>query len=421
MTVQTANSSAGCVGSTGCVGSPETPHIEPPLDDVREWLSRFVIPLDESDLDILALWAVHTHVCEETYTTPRLIIDSSQPGSGKTTVLEHLQRLTVRPVQAASLTSSALIARMLDTGLRTFLIDEVDRSLDPKRETTTDLIAVLNSGYKRGATRPVLVSNGNGYDAKEMPTFCPVAMAGNSPNLPDDTRSRSIRILLMPDLDGLAEESDWELIEPDAEALGERIAQWCNHIRDSIGERPTLPENVKGRARERWSPLKRVAIAAGGKWPDLVDEMARKDVIRVEQEREDGVIRTRPHIVLLNDIVECWKSDETFVETSVLIDRLVRLNPEMWGDGSDYGRRLTAQRMGRMLSQNYRVSSSRMGHASRGYRLSDLVPVLRRSGMPLPGEPTQPVEPTQPATGEWNNRPLDEDGFFADLPVRDDV
>jgi hypothetical protein len=46
-----------------------------------------------------------------------------------------------------------------------------------------------------------------------MSTYAPVAMAGNSPRLPDDTRSRAIRIPLLPDLDGTVEESDWEHIE----------------------------------------------------------------------------------------------------------------------------------------------------------------------------------------------------------------
>ena len=44
-----------------------------------------------------------------------------------------------------------------------------------------------------------------------MPTFAPVVMAGNNPKLPEDTKSRSIRVLLMPDTDGTAEESDWEV------------------------------------------------------------------------------------------------------------------------------------------------------------------------------------------------------------------
>lgn len=81
-------------------GDPNAP-VEPPapldpvqnraLDEVRGWLARFITPMRETDLDLLTLWAAHTHLVTETYTTPRLVLDSPTHGSGKTTVLEHLQ------------------------------------------------------------------------------------------------------------------------------------------------------------------------------------------------------------------------------------------------------------------------------------------------------------------------------------------
>ena len=51
----------------------------------------------------------------------------------------------------------AMLTRLLDVSMRTFLIDEADRSLSPRKKDIGDLLAVLNSGYKRGATRPVSV------------------------------------------------------------------------------------------------------------------------------------------------------------------------------------------------------------------------------------------------------------------------
>jgi hypothetical protein len=167
------------------------------LDDVHRWLSRFISTMSDNDLCLLALWSAHTYLVMETYTTPRLILDSPVPGSGKTTTLEHLERLCLHPVQMAALSSPALLTRLLDSGMRTILIDEADRSLDPRREGVGELLAVLNSGYKRGGTRPVLVATKTGWEVKEMPTFAPVAMAGNNPQLPEDTKSRSIRVVLL--------------------------------------------------------------------------------------------------------------------------------------------------------------------------------------------------------------------------------
>src|SRR5271165_1823988 len=91
------------------------------LDDLEDWFSRFIAVTDPDDLCILSLWTVHTHLVVELYTTPRLQVDSVIFGSGKTTVLDHLNRLCLNPVQAASLSSPALIPRMLETKIRTIL------------------------------------------------------------------------------------------------------------------------------------------------------------------------------------------------------------------------------------------------------------------------------------------------------------
>jgi hypothetical protein len=385
-----AVASAGSVGPVGYKGEV--------LDRVRTWLGRFILTAHDGDLDLLALWAAHTHLCLETYTTPRLIIDSPVPGSGKTTVLEHLYRLCLRPVQAASLSSPAMLARLLDVELRTILIDEVDRNLNPKKEGVEDLIAVLNSGYKRGGTRPVLVPTKEGWNVKEMPTFSPVAMAGNAPNLPEDTRSRTIRVLLLPDLEGRVESSDWEEIEIDASDLGASLAAWADEVRDTVRTvRPALPEGCTGRSKERWSPLRRVAEAAGGHWPATADELIRRDLIEAELDREDNMTAIPPAVKLLRDLHEVWQGDEHFTPTTALVSELILHNPAQWGPESPYGRALTVQRLGRMLAQGFKVHSSRQGDSPRGYYRQALAPVWRKLGITPLNEPTAPTGPARPA------------------------
>lgn len=351
----------------------------------------------EDDLDLLALWSAHTHLAIETYTTPRLVLDSPVPGSGKTTVLDHLSRLCLWPVQAASLSSPALLARMLDKGLRTILVDEADRSLDPKKDGVAELLAVINSGYRRGSTRPVLVPTKDGWTVSEMSTFSPVAMAGNNPQLPEDTRQRCIRVLLLPDLSGRIEESDWEVIEDDARGLGDRLARWADQIRDEVRtNRPTLPDGITGRARERWAPLKRIAVAAGGDWPDKVDRMALHDKEQQDMDREDGMIRERPALALLRHLLDLWPEKTTFIATNVLCDDLARLHPDEWGNLSPFGRPITPQRLGRMLATSYKVNSTRLDRSGpRGYTRASLLPVWTRMGVlePAPVTAPDPIDP----------------------------
>lgn len=101
----------------------EVPNGDHLIDMVAGWYHRF-IACDEEDLHILALFTIHTHLAAECYTTPRLPLDSAMPGSGKTTVCEHIKRLGCNAVHFASLSSTALLVRILQDGIRTLLIDE---------------------------------------------------------------------------------------------------------------------------------------------------------------------------------------------------------------------------------------------------------------------------------------------------------
>lgn len=369
------------------------------LDQVHAWFGRFIAMPNPDDLYVLALWAVATHVAAELYTSPRLLIDSTMPGSGKTTVLDHLQRLAYRPIQAASLSSPALLPRLLEHGIRTLLLDEVDRSLRPGKPGVEDLIGILNSGYRRGATRPVLVpASGGTWQAREMPTFAPVAMAGNSPNLPDDTRSRAIRILLMPDLDGAVEDSDWELIEDDALALHEQITGFCDQVRDQLpGMAVDLPPGCVGRMKEKWRPLKRIAVAAGGRWPAIADTLIGRGLDEDTADREAGLKTLPPGMVLLTDLHAVFPTTGTdLMPTSALVAALIRHNPEYWGPGCPYGKALTETRFGRLIRQAANIASQRPGGSGpRGYLRAQLEPVWHRLGIARcePGVPDGAGEP----------------------------
>ncbi len=368
------------------------------LDRTAEWFRRFIAVTDPDDIDLLTLWTIHTFLTVELYTTPRLQIDSTVPESGKTTVLDHLSHLCRNPIQAATLTSPALIPRMLEQGPHTILLDEVDRSLAPDRPGVGELLGILNSGYRVGATRPVLVPvKGGGWEVEKMPTFAAVAMAGNAPNLPDDTRSRNLRVLLMPDIDGAVEDSDWELISAEAIKLRELIARWTESVRDDVkGMAVDLPEGCIRRSREKWRPLKRVAVAAGGRWPALADKLIAKSIAEDDAVREAGIKAQPPGMILLADLHRVWPEGETFVPTRELVGRLVGANPDYWGTASPYGKQLTEARFGKLLAQAAKLTSCRPGGTGpRGFLHSQLVPVWHRLGVARiqAGEPGEPGEP----------------------------
>lgn len=380
----------GSVGSTDSVGS-----LGWLLDIVRAWFARFIYVVDENDLDIIALWTVHTWACEETYTTPRLLITSPVPGSGKTTLLEHLGKLCRRSIQMASVSSSALLARITAREIRTLLLDEADRSLNPKRPGVEDLIAILNSGYKVGSTRPVLVKVKDSWVADEMPTFAPVAISGNTPLLPDDTRSRCIVIRLLPALDGTVENSDWEYLDGDSAALAKVIEETVDVYREQIRHsRPELPKGCVNRLRERWSPLKRIADVAGERWSTKVDHLIIRDIELTKELAENADAQVSVNMQLVRDLFEIYKDEPGFRSTTSLVLSLIRHNPEHWSSSSYYGKDLTAQRLGRILANAYGLNSHRVGDSPRGYHSKLFENTWLRLGI-SPLKPTEPTEPTE--------------------------
>ena len=356
----------------------DTPEEPPPygsidgaalLEDLRAWFARFVVVVAATDLRLLALWVVHTFLCHELYTTPRLLVDSIAPGSGKTTLLEHLARLCRHPLLAMEVSSAALIPRILGKEQYTILLDEIQRSLVEGKPGVDTVIAVINSGYRRGASRPVLVPQGRDWVLRNLPTFAPLAMAGNSPHLPQDAVDRSIRILLMPDTDGHAEDSDWEDLDAHAKALQKRASDWADSARAHVKETPgTLPAKCVGRLREKWRPLMRVAELADGadghSWKDTVHAMANEDLADMEAQREAGLRQQTPGLVLLQDLARVWPTDKRFMATEELIKLLVAYNHDYWGAGLSYGniprKELNATRFGRMVKQATNTMSSRL-------------------------------------------------------------
>lgn len=383
------------VGSVGYVGS-----LDELINETRAWFRRFVFVTDESDLDIIALWTIHTWLCEETYTSPRLLIDSPVPGSGKTTLLEHIGKLAYSPVQMSAVSSSAMLARITSNGIRTLLLDEADRSLDPRDPKTKDLIALLNSGYKKGGTRPVLVKSKDNWVVEEMPTYSPVAIAGNTPLLPDDTRSRCITIRLLPAREEQIEPSDWEYLDQDINALAVKISETTDKVREQVRlSNPELPDGCANRLRERWRPLKRIAAVASETWANKVDLLIVRDIENERELASNGEAQAAPNLQIARDLHKIFLEEPGLVATSTLVMLLIKANPEQWSSSSYYGKDLTAQRLGKILTGAFGIYSLRLNENTRGYSSTQFETIWSRLGI-TPNKPTTPTEATTPTESD---------------------
>ena len=390
------------------------------LDRLAAWFRRFICFTFDSDADLVALWTAHTHVAKELRISPRLHIDSITFGSGKTTLCEHLKALCINGLLTVG-TSPAVIPRLVSMRMTTVLFDEVDRVLAPNKEGVGDLIAIINSGHRFGNVRTVLVPvKGGGWEPEEMSTFAAVALAGNSPQLPDDTLSRSLRVLLMPDNNGEAEDTDWPMIEGECKQLAADLALWANSIRDTISITGVTVDGARGRQLERWRSLKAVAYAAGGRWKGIVDRLIEHGLAEAQASKDAGITRVPPKVQLLHDLHATWANQPEFMASADLCDRLVVENRAYWGETATRTA-LTSQRMGKMLADatkqlaSLETSKRLERNGPRGYYRAQFNPTWSRLGLPMYSEqsehsvhserdrrhgsdPTAPTAPTVPST-----------------------
>jgi hypothetical protein len=143
------------------------------LDSVAETIRRYIVLPDHSR-DAAALWVLHTYLIDHFLVSPRLAIRSPCKQCGKTTLLDVLACLVLRPLPTANVTSSAVF-RVVEAHRPALLVDEADTFLRDNDE----LRGVINSGHRRGGS--VLRTVGDDHQPRAFSTYsaCAIALIGN--------------------------------------------------------------------------------------------------------------------------------------------------------------------------------------------------------------------------------------------------
>ncbi len=341
------------------------------LSDIRAFVLRFVSFPTAWSADAVALWAAHAHMVEHFHTTPRLAILSPEPESGKTRTLEILDVLTPASMLVFS-PSVAAIFRKLALEQVTLLFDEVDTIFTKrgKDDQNEDLRALLNAGYRRGASIPRCV--GPKHDVQDFKVFAAVALAGIG-DLPDTIMTRSIVIRMRRrSASEPIEQYRVRLNEAEGHLLRDQLAAWAATVGPDAGAAwPDLPDGVSDRRAEAWEPLISIADIAGGDWPERVRVAAVADVAAYMERTPSLGIR------LLMDIRQVF-GDRDAVPTVELLKSLNEMEESPWGDlgGKPMDFRSLAARL-----KKYSVKSKviRVGMSTpRGYAREDLYDVWQR-------------------------------------------
>lgn len=332
------------------------------LDEVRDYLSRFVAYPSTHSLVAHALWIAHCHFMEVWESTPRIAFLSTEPASGKTRALEITETVVPRPVESVNATAAYLFRKVNGVeGLPTILYDEIDTVFGAKAGPHEEIRGLLNAGHRRGAVAGRCVNRGNIIETEELPAFCAVAIAGLG-NLPDTILSRSI-IVKMRRRTSIEKVEPYRrrVHSPQGHDLGERLAQWANESREGLRDRvPDLPSGVDDRAADVWEPLIVLADEVGGRWPEEARRAAVSFVSDAKKEEPSLGIH------LLRDIRLVFGSQRQ-IFSSELVQRLNDLEEAPWGNLK--GTQMDARRLAKFL-RSYDIKSKqiRIGSASgKGY------------------------------------------------------
>jgi putative DNA primase/helicase len=216
------------------------------LDDLVTQILRYVV-LKKHEARAIALWIVHTHAYDLFPMSPRLKIQSPEPGCGKTTLLDILYYTVRNPLLTAHATAAAVF-RQIAANRPTLLVDEADTTL-----TSRDLVTILNAGHRRN---DAFVARA---DARYS-VWAPAAFA-TIEGVPNQLDMRSIPI-------NLRRRRPEEIVKPfkhnrtkRLRRLRRRTDRWVAANAKRLRKvRPALPNTLHNRAADNWVRCSRLLM-----------------------------------------------------------------------------------------------------------------------------------------------------------------
>jgi hypothetical protein len=281
----------------------------------------------------------HTFVYQRFAVTPRLMVTSPVRGCGKTTLLDLLEAMCVRPLKSDSITAAS-IYHAVDREHPTLLIDEADNL---GLAFNGALRAVLNSGHRRGGK----VTRYHGGQARSLSTFSPVAVAAIG-TLPLPVMHRSI-VIHMARRDGRRQLTRLDTDDADTKAdLNIAYRMMLRWARDAeLTSDPPMPAPLRDRQADNWRPLIAIGDAFGADWAMRAREAAV--LCAGEHQDEDAAV------VLLRDIRDIFDARGVDrLPSKTMVDHLNGADDAPWSEwrgihGNQQPRKLSPGELANLL------------------------------------------------------------------------
>jgi hypothetical protein len=389
------------------------------VGEIVAFLRRYIVLPDET-LVVAAAWVIAAWLTEVWDRFPHLAVTSPEKRCGKTHFLRLLEHLVPNAHNTANISPAAiyrLIAHTQEAGeLLTLLLDEAQslaRKGSEQSEVTGEL---LNASIDRNAV--VIRCAGKDHEIKKFPVYCAKAIATiGALNSVLADRCLPVAMKRKTDADHVDHYRS-RLVQPEADALKEKIEAWAKANRDAIADvydaaEPFAIDN--DRMAELLLPLQAVLTVAGqtgagglggfleGCGGTYLNVLAGYATSLDEREKEEE--RMSPGVRLLTacrDIFPTFrdKKYQGFIPTTNLLQKLVERKEEPWATYRR-GEPLNAETLGNLLRPYGIRSSKSKDQKHRGYYYQDFEEAFGRYVAPLPPisppNPPKSVNATKPA------------------------
>lgn len=224
------------------------------FQDVKDYIHAHVDLPDDRQYAVVTAWIFATWVYDELFDSLPFLLALGPYASGKTRVLEVIQRLCWRPIFTSALTE-ANVFRPTEIIKPTLLIDETD--LTGRSDRANNVTALLRARHKRGVD--IMRSNPekSGFESLEFfRCYGPTAIASVR-DLEPALRSRCLVIGMLEKTRAVRKRID----EQAAQELRNRLLAFRIRHMDDLKDEPhdELDFLESGRLNELFSPLVRIA------------------------------------------------------------------------------------------------------------------------------------------------------------------
>jgi putative DNA primase/helicase len=306
------------------------------LEDISAAVRRYVV-LAEHAARAAALWVLHTYLLDCFLITPRLAVRSPMPRCGKTTLLDVVSRMVLRPLSTANVTASAIF-RVVEKCRPTLLVDEADTFL-PEAE---ELRGVINSGHRQGGA--VVRTVGDDHEPRKFSTYgaCAIALIGK---LPATLHDRSVTIDLKRRLASEKVTSFRCDRTGDLDELARKAARWAADNAERVRTtEPKMPARLFNRDADNWRPLLAIAAVAAGNWPGQARQVAE---LCCAAASDDDDTWLQILIVDIHKIFTEMKVDR--ISSLELVETLKEIEGRPWAEFGKTGKPITQNKVASLL------------------------------------------------------------------------